>query len=90
MVERIGFKGPITTTEAPDDLPRRSIIKTWLMLFVFSVIVCWIAQEVVAGLGIVIPLAVVLVFHDAYIAVVLAIYPFSIMRNNKRTAMEVR
>jgi hypothetical protein len=59
------------------------------MLFVFSVIVCWIAQEVIAALAIPIPLTVLLVFHSAYITVALAAYPFSIMRNNKRTAMEV-
>jgi hypothetical protein len=90
MVERISSQGPITTTEAPDALPRRSIVKTWLMLFVTSVIVCWIAQEVVAALAIAIPLAAVLVFHGVFIAVVLVMYPFTIMRSNKRSGLEVR
>ncbi len=90
MVERISSQGLKTTTEAPDDVPRRSVIKTWLLLFVMSVAVCWIAQEVVAALAIAIPLTAVLVFHGAFIAVVLVLYPFSIMRKNKRSELEVR
>jgi heme/copper-type cytochrome/quinol oxidase subunit 4 len=90
MVERIGSQGLKTTAEAPDHFPRRSVVKTWLMLFVMSVIVCWIAQEVVAALAIAIPLAAVLVFHGAFIAVVLVLYPFTIMRSNKRSGLEVR
>jgi hypothetical protein len=45
-------------------------------------------MEVVAALAITIPLAVVLVFHGAYIALVLVMYPFSIMRRNREFAME--
>lgn len=89
MVERIGSQDLKTTTEAPDHFPRRSVVKTWLILFVVSVIVCWIAQEVVAALAIAIPLAAVLVFHSAFIAVVLVMYPFTIMRSNKRSGLEV-
>jgi heme/copper-type cytochrome/quinol oxidase subunit 4 len=88
MVERIGSQNPTTTSEAPDRLPQRSVIKTWLILFIGSVIVCWIAQEVVAALSITVPFAAVLVFHGIFIAAVLVIYPFMIMRNNRQTSLE--
>ncbi|MHA2118853.1 MAG: hypothetical protein ACW98J_08025 [Candidatus Thorarchaeota archaeon] len=87
MVERISSQGLITTAEAPDDHPRRSVAKTWLILFVASIIVCWAAMEAVAALAITIPLAVTLVFHGAYIAIILVVYPLSIMRSNKRSAL---
>ncbi|MHA2236690.1 MAG: hypothetical protein ACXABH_15305, partial [Candidatus Thorarchaeota archaeon] len=67
----------------------RSVVKTWLILFVVSVIVCWIAQEVVGALAIAIPLAAVLAFHGVFIVVVLVMYPLAIMRSNKRTGLEV-
>lgn len=78
MVERISSQGLDSTTDAPDDAPRRSIAKTWLLLFVASIIVCWASMEVVAALAIIIPLAVTLVFHAAYVAVVLVAYPLSL------------
>ncbi|MFX1543893.1 MAG: hypothetical protein ACFFCR_12880 [Promethearchaeota archaeon] len=88
MVERIGSQNLKTTSESPDRFPQRSVIKTWLILFIGSVIVCWIAQEVVAAISITIPFAAVLVFHGIFIAAVLVIYPFMIMRNNKQISLE--
>ena len=90
LVERIGSQDLKTTPESPDRLPQRSVIKTWLILFFGSVAVCWIAQEVVAVLSIAIPITAVLVFHGAFIAVVLVIYPIMIMRNNKQISLEAR
>ncbi|MFW9846096.1 MAG: hypothetical protein ACFFD6_05085 [Candidatus Thorarchaeota archaeon] len=89
MVERISSQGLISTDDAPDDAPRRSIAMTWLILFMTSIILCWAATGVVDALAITLPSAATLVFHSVYIAVILVAYPLSLSRSNKRSTLEV-
>jgi len=70
---------------APDEMSRREIGRMMVLLLIGSVIFCWIAQEIVHGLAITIPVFATVVFHAIYIIVVFVGYPIYVKRNEEQS-----
>lgn len=64
----------------PDSVQSQSQWKLIAMTLVFSILVCWIAQEVVSALGLVIPLPITVILHLVYFVTVTT---FFIIRHYK-------
>jgi len=88
MVERISSQELTATVDAPDEVSGRSWRKVFVVLLVASIVICWLAMEVVEAAALTMPLVPLSVFHGLYIALVLVAYPLSIRRKASQLSQE--